>query len=330
MRITVLSGGPSAEREISLIGGKAVIAGLESMGHQVFASDISPTNLSGLDHPADVVFPVLHGVFGESGELQEILEQRGIPFVGSGSVASRLGMDKVKTKRAWEKAGLPTPPCEIITRSAPASMIPAPCVVKPIDSGSSLEVTICRDQLEADLACDQILASHEEAMVEQFIEGPELTVGILEEQALAPIRIVSDHAFFDYDAKYKDSGTKHLFDLGLPTHVAQRCRDLARQANAVIGCRDLARVDIMLDRELKPHLLEINTLPGFTPTSLLPEAAAHAGISFGELVDRLVRRAWARGMTQQVFVTETDVAVPSIVVPPAARRKPPVAARKTA
>src|SRR5438874_2750515 len=138
MKVTVLYGGPSAEREISLISGKAVIEGLESAGHEVFASDISPTDLSGLDHPCDVVFPVLHGAFGESGELQEILEQRGIPFVGSGSVASRLGMDKVATKRAWQRAGLPTPPHEVITRAAPAPTIPAPCVVKPIDNGSSL------------------------------------------------------------------------------------------------------------------------------------------------------------------------------------------------
>src|SRR5438477_12487132 len=115
LRITVLYGGPSAEREISLISGKAVIDGLKSMGHEVFGSDISPSNLSGLDHPADVIFPVLHGQFGESGELQEILEQRGLPFVGSGSKASRLGMDKVAAKKAWEKAGLPTPPYRVVT-----------------------------------------------------------------------------------------------------------------------------------------------------------------------------------------------------------------------
>src|SRR5438477_13131236 len=112
MKVTVLYGGPSAEREISLISGKAVIEGLESAGHDVFASDISPTDLSGLDHPTDVIFPVLHGAFGEDGQLQEILEARGLPFVGSGSKAARLGMDKVETKRAWESAKLPTPPYE--------------------------------------------------------------------------------------------------------------------------------------------------------------------------------------------------------------------------
>ena len=116
MKVTVLYGGPSAEREVSLISGKAVIEGLRSMGHEVFTSDVSPTDLAGLDRPADVVFPVLHGEFGESGELQEILEQRKLPFVGSGSRASRIGIDKVDTKREWEKAGLPTPAYEIVTR----------------------------------------------------------------------------------------------------------------------------------------------------------------------------------------------------------------------
>src|SRR5438477_3884460 len=115
MQVMVLYGGPSAEREVSLVSGRAVIDGLKSMGHDVFASDISPTDLSGLDHPADVIFPVLHGQFGESGELQEILEQRKLSFVGSGSAASRLGMDKVAAKKAWEKAGLPTPPYRVVT-----------------------------------------------------------------------------------------------------------------------------------------------------------------------------------------------------------------------
>src|SRR5579884_1893701 len=136
MKVTVLYGGPSAEREISLISGNAVITGLRSMGHEVFPSDISPTDLSGLDHPADVVFPVLHGAFGESGELQEILEKRNIPFVGSGSAASRLGIDKVKAKKAWEKAGLPTPAYRVIHRGEPIRDVPSSCVVKAIDSGS--------------------------------------------------------------------------------------------------------------------------------------------------------------------------------------------------
>jgi D-alanine-D-alanine ligase len=298
MKVTVLYGGPSAEREVSLISGKAVIDGLRSMGHDVFASDVSPTDLSGLDRSADVIFPVLHGQFGESGELQEILEQRGLAFVGSGSKASHLGMNKVDTKRAWERAGLPTPAYRVIRRGEPVGEIPGSCVVKAIDSGSSIDVYLCKAAAEmpaqAREAIDRVLARHEHVLVEQFIDGVELTVGLLEEKPLAPIRIVPKREFFDYEAKYKASDTEHRFDTGLPAKVVETCRELARRANEVVGARDLARVDIMLDREHNPYLLEINTLPGFTPKSLLPEAAKHAGIEFGPLVDRLVRRAHTR------------------------------------
>lgn len=297
MKITVLRGGPSAEREVSLVSGKAVADGLRSMNHEVFESDISPTNLAGLDHPADVIFPVLHGAFGESGELQEILEARHLAFVGSSSKASRLGMDKAATKRAWEQAGLPTPPYVVLTSSQAHGWqsLGTPCVVKAIDSGSSIDVYICKTPADAQKAIDTVLAKHGQVLVEKFIQGPELTVGLLEEQPLAPIRIVPKREFFDYEAKYHDKSTEHRFDTGLPQPVLERCRELARQANAVVGARDLGRIDIMLDAQHNPYLLEINTLPGFTPVSLLPEAAKHAGIPFGPLVDRLARRAFARG-----------------------------------
>ena len=296
MNVTVLLGGPSAEREVSLVSGRAVIQGLRSMGHGVFESDILPGNLSGLDHPADVIFPVLHGEFGESGELQEILEQRQLKFVGSSSAASRLGMDKVATKRAWEAAGLPTPPYQVLTtddRHSP--LLDSACVVKAISSGSSIDVYVFKDaaaaRAGAGKAVDEVLARHGRALVEKFIDGVELTVGLLEEEPLAPIRIVPQRAFFDYEAKYKAADTEHRFDLSLPDEVVQHVRRLVKKANAIVGARDLARIDVMLDRQNNPYLLEINTLPGFTSKSLLPEAAKHAGIDFGPLVDRLVKRA---------------------------------------
>jgi D-alanine-D-alanine ligase len=299
MRITVLYGGPSSEREVSLVSGRAVIEGLRSMGHDVFGSDVSPADLSGLDHPADVIFPVLHGQCGENGELQEILEARNVPFVGSGSAASRLGMNKVATKQAWERAGLPTPAYRIIRRGEPIPEMPGSCVVKTVDGGSSIDVYVCKAPAElpaqANQAVEQVLSRHPVALVEQFIDGPELTVGLLEEQSLAPIRIIAKREFFDYEAKYKASDTEHRFDTGLPRETIEKCRELAARANAVVGARDLARIDVMLDGANNPYLLEINTLPGFTPKSLLPEAAKHAGIEFGPLVDRLVRRAVQRG-----------------------------------
>ena len=296
MRVTVLYGGPSAEREVSLVSGKAVIEGLKSAGHEVFGSDVSPTDLSGLDRPADVIFPVLHGEFGESGELQEILEQRKLAFVGSGSHASRLGMDKIKTKQAWEKAGLPTPPWRRLDASNAGALeeVGAPCVVKAISSGSSIDVYVCKTMDEAKSACDKIRVRQDAALIERFIQGPELTVGLLEEKPLAPIRIVPKRGFFDFEAKYKAADTEHRFNTGLPSNVVEHCRELAREANEVVGARDLARIDIMLDDQHRPYLLEINTLPGFTPKSLLPEAANHAGINFTALVDKLVRRAYER------------------------------------
>ena len=299
MKITVLCGGPSDEREISLISGNAVATGLRSMGHDVFVSDIGPDNLAGLDTPADIIFPVLHGQFGESGELQDILEARKLSFVGSGAKASRLGMDKVLTKEAWRAAGLPTPQWHTLTGKAwdeklLNGLLDAACVVKAISSGSSIDVHICKTRPEASKAIDEVLARHGRVMVEQYIKGPELTVGLLEEKPLAPIRIVPKSEFFDYQAKYKATDTEHRFDTGLPGEVIEQCRELARKANAVVGARDLARIDIMLDGQNRPYLLEINTLPGFTPKSLLPEAAKHAGIDFGPLVDRLARRAFDR------------------------------------
>ncbi|MFI5379602.1 MAG: D-alanine--D-alanine ligase [Tepidisphaerales bacterium] len=296
MRVTVLLGGPSAERDVSLRSGKAVADGLRSMGHEVFESDISPTKLAGLDRPADVIFPVLHGQFGESGELQEILEARALAFVGAGSKASRLGIDKAATKRAWEKAGLPTPKYEVLVgNGGPRPTLPAPCVVKAIDSGSSIDVHLCKTDEEVRKAADEVLKKHGRVLVEKFIKGPELTVGLLEEKPLAPMRIVPTREFFDYQAKYSDATTEHRFDTGLPADVNESCRELARKANAAVGAIDLARIDIMIDGQNRPYLLEINTLPGFTSVSLLPEAAKHAGIEFGPLVDRLVKRAFARG-----------------------------------
>ena len=299
MKVTVLYGGPSAEREVSLVGGRAVIDALKSMGHEVFPSDISPTDLAGLDHPADVIFPVLHGAFGESGELQEILEDRRLPFVGSGSKASRLGMNKVDTKKIWARAGLPTPPYRVVRRGEKFPNPPGSCVVKAIDSGSSIDVYLCKAPAESSAqaadAIQKVLSRHESALIEEFIDGVELTVGLFEEKPLAPIRIVAKGEFFDYEAKYRSTETEHRFETGLPPEVVENCREIARLANEAVGARDLARIDIMLDSENNPYLLEINTLPGFTPRSLLPEAAQHAGIDFGPLVDRLVRRAAERG-----------------------------------
>jgi len=296
MKITVLSGGPSAEREVSLVSGRAVIEGLQQAGHEVFRSDIGPRQLAGLDHPCDVVFPALHGSFGESGELQQILEQRGLPFVGSGSKASQLGMDKAMAKRAWEAIQLPTPASEIVTSERPGR-IGAPCVVKPVNSGSSLDVHICRSEADTLEACRRVVAGHGRALVEQYISGIELTVAILEDRALSPIRITTSHEFFDYTAKYVGDSARHHFELNLPEPLVRQVKEIALRAHHALGCRDLSRLDVMIDEQHRPWLLELNTMPGFTPKSLLPEPATHDGIPFAQLVDRLVCRAYNRAQS---------------------------------
>lgn len=300
MKVTVLYGGPSNEREVSLVSGRAVACGLKEAGHDVYEVDIQPTDLSPLDQPCDVVFPVLHGEWGEDGALQKILEERKIPFVGSGSHASKLGMNKHETKLAWEQEGLPTPHSVLAERKDVDSVrslnrIPAPAVVKALCAGSSIGIYVCKDEAELRDACEKLLNEQGRVLIEKFVEGMELTVGILEDRALSPIRIVPKAKFFDYQAKYQSDETEHRFETGLPDEVVQRIQRLAERANEVIGARDLARIDVMVDNQQNPWLIEINTLPGFTPKSLLPEMAAHDGIPFPQLVDRLVKRAAERG-----------------------------------
>jgi D-alanine-D-alanine ligase len=224
--------------------------------------------------------------------LQEILEARGLAFVGSGSTASRIGMDKAATKDVWIQAGIPTPRYDVVTTAQ--MPFPGPAVVKAIDSGSSIDVLVCKDAAKVPGALAEVVAKHGRALVEQFVDGVELTVGILEERALHPIRITTTHEFFDFNAKYKGNDAQHHFDLRLPADVVKLVQKTALEAHNAIGCRDLSRVDVIVDGDLKPWLLEINTLPGFTPKSLLPEMAAHEGIAFGPLVDLLVKRAYHR------------------------------------
>jgi len=295
MKVTVLYGGPSSEREVSLVSGQAVIDGLRQAGHEVLPSDISPDDLSALDKPTDVVFPVLHGRFGEDGQLQRILEQRRLRFVGSGSRASQLGFDKVAAKQVWQQHGLATAPYRVAQNgdAGPWRPIGLPCVIKAIDSGSSIDVFVCRTEQEAEAACRKVIAAHGRALVEKFLAGIEITCGILEERPLPLICIRTTREFYDYEAKYKGNYTEYLFDTGLPDAVQRQAQEMALAAHQVLGCRDLSRVDMIVE-DGRPVLLEINTLPGFTPKSLLPKAARHAGIEFPQLVDRLANRAARR------------------------------------
>ncbi len=295
-RVTVLRGGPSAEREVSLASGRAVAAAIRQLGHAVTEADITPDDLSALDAPADVVFPVLHGRFGEDGQLQEILEQRGLAFVGSGSAASRLGIDKDASKRKWQAAGLPTAPWEIVTGGdwSPPDGLQPPVVVKPLAEGSSIGVSVC-DTLESlRRVLPQAISDFGRVLVERRLEGPELTVGILGHDPLPVVQVRPAAKFYDYAAKYQRDDTAYLLDLDIDQATYQAIQEVAVKAFTVLGCRDLARIDFILDRRAGPQLLEINTLPGFTDHSLLPKAAAHIGIPFTRLVEMLLQMAWGR------------------------------------
>ena len=288
--VTVLAGGPSAEREVSLASGQAVTEALRRCGHEVYLADIGPDNLSALERRADVVFPALHGTFGEDGTIQRIMEERGIRFVGSGSQASALAMDKVATKRIAIDAGVPTPPYEVVEHGGMPTL-PPPLVIKPVAEGSSVGTIIIREAGELGPAVEAVAGTYGQALLEQYIEGDELTVGIVGNQTLPPICIRPDREFYDYQAKYHDDRTEYVFDAGYPKDVLDRACAHSQRVYQALGCRHLARVDWMIGRDTRLWLLEVNTMPGFTSHSLVPKAAAQLGIGFEELVDRLVRMA---------------------------------------
>jgi len=290
--VTVLAGGPGAERRVSIQSGQAVEAALRRLGHRVELLDIGPDELSALDRPADVVFIALHGEFGEDGTVQAILEDRGIPYTGSRGPSSRLAMDKLAAKRRFEERGIPTPKYEFVDHRSIAgleSRFPVPAVVKPISSGSSVDTTIARTAGRLREAAADLVNRYGAALVEQYIRGPELTVGILGDEALPVCEIRTEREFYDYQAKYVDDATQYLFDLELPGEVLERVRRLALAAHQSLGCRVFSRVDCMLDgTTLAPYFLEVNTIPGFTSHSLVPKAAARRGISFDQLCQRIL------------------------------------------
>jgi len=300
--ITVLMGGPSSERDVSFLSGRAVAEALARCGHKVAAADISPEDTSALDREGvEIVFIALHGPFGEDGQVQRLCEERGLTYVGSGPVASRLAMDKDASKRLFRAAALATPEWVVIEKETPPgrraellARTPPPCVLKPIDGGSSVDITIARDESTRGEALENVLAAYGRAMIEAFIPGREMTVSILAEEALPLVEIRPAREFYDYVAKYEDDATEYIVAPDVPAAVADRLAADALKAHQALGCRDFSRVDFMLTDDGRPHVLEVNTIPGFTSHSLLPKAAAAAGVSFDRLCDRLVQLALER------------------------------------
>lgn len=299
LAITVLAGGPSTEREVSLVSGKAVADALSGLGHKVQVRDISPDDLSALDLNADVVFPALHGRFGEDGELQKILEERKIRYVGCGPEASALAMDKAATKRLSSRAGVPTAEWQQVVvqehRAALQIWAGKKVVVKPVDQGSSVDTYIVPDAMPLIEAVNRLLDKYGQAMVERFIDGPELTVGVLAGEPLPVIEIVPKAAFYDYQAKYVAEDTQYVVNPSLPAELLKQAQDLSVIVFNTLGCRDLSRIDWRIEKETgKIYLLEVNTMPGFTSHSLLPKAAAAVGIDFADLCQKLVSMAMSR------------------------------------
>lgn len=302
LKIMVLAGGPDREREVSLMSGSTVTNALALAGHDVRQRDISPSDLSALDEfakwGAQLMFPMLHGSWGEGGGLQRILDERGIAYVGCRADAASLCMDKHKAKLVLVEKNLPTPPFELIKRGQRRTLAP-PLVVKALREGSSIDLSICRNAEEVRRARSRLHSRHEELLLEKFIAGKEITVGVLDPcgQAitLPPIHIIPATEYYDFQAKYTRDDTQYRFDIAMPKAALDRIKEVSQATAAALGCRHMCRVDVIADDENNPWVLEVNTIPGFTSHSLLPKAAAQAGIPIHELVDRLARMALRDG-----------------------------------
>lgn len=292
-RVAVFMGGDSAEREVSLKSGQAVLSALLSAGVDAYPVDVQGCLLKTVDDPQfDRVFIALHGRGGEDGTIQAILSQAGIPYTGSDLLASALAMDKLRTKYVFEGCGLPTPRFRAMGSVAEADSIlqalTLPLSVKPSREGSSIGIRKVANRQELVEAYEQAAVLDPLVLVEEWVEGPEFTVSLLQDQPLPAIGLSTDHVFYDYDAKYLADDTRYQIPCGLAPDSELKLQNLALEAFRVLGCRTWGRVDIMQDRNGDFWLLEVNTVPGMTDHSLVPMSAKAAGISFEELVVRIL------------------------------------------
>lgn len=295
LKITVMLGGPSREREVSLRSGAAVAAALRSLGHEVTELDPKDTD-SSLPAGTDVVFLALHGTYGEDGTVQRRLDELGIPYTGCDAESSHIAFDKVLSKHAFQAAGVPTARFAVIS-SAKASWPKGwnpPVVLKPACQGSSVGLQFVERVEEWSKALTESLRYGSPVLVEERIVGRETTVGILDGQILPIVEVRPRSGAYDFLSKYTSGRTDYFCPAQLETATAERVRAAALAAFQAVGGRDYARVDVMVTRQGEPVVLEVNTLPGMTETSLLPKAAAAAGIDFGQLCQRMIDLALQR------------------------------------
>tara|TARA_R110000787_G_scaffold63679_4_gene143510 strand:- start:77176 stop:78081 length:906 start_codon:yes stop_codon:yes gene_type:complete len=293
--VAVLMGGWSAEREVSLSSGAACTKVLKQAGFDVTPIDVQRdmgSLITRLYPKPDAVFNALHGRYGEDGCVQGLLNILGIPYTHSGLMASALAMDKPMAKRLFEDEGIPVAPHVVATEAEilKADPMPRPYVIKPVNEGSSVGVHIVKDGDNATSFDGTGWPHGENVMVEKFIEGREFTVAVMGDRPLAVTDITTERNFYDYDAKYSDGGSRHVIPADIDKAIYDECLDLARRAHRCLGCRGVSRADFRYDGE-KLYILEVNTQPGMTSTSLVPEQAAYAGITFSELVTWMVDNA---------------------------------------
>lgn len=324
LRILVLSGGPSAEREISLKSGHAVANALETIGHHVTQFDPHLEHLTGVNAAQfDVAFVALHGRYGEDGGVQTQLEALGLPYTGSGPEASALAFSKTAAKARFVSHGVPTPAAitfqagdplsDVVARAAPLGF---PVVVKPDRQGSSLGIRFAHHPSELAAAISAALSFDTQGLVEVAIAGEEWTVPLLDEQVLPPIRIGTPLAFFDYEAKYLREDTAYEFPEDVPLDYLVLIQETAQHAARSLGVTSLSRVDLRVDPRGQPWVLEVNTIPGLTDHSLAPKSAAQRGLTFAELCGDVCRRAIADRLHDQTLRQNPQ----KRLVPPEIRR----------
>lgn len=290
--IAVLMGGPGSERKVSLASGAAVVKALQEKGFRVQAIDVTGPDFV-LPEGTGLCFNVIHGTFGEDGTLQELLEKRGVPYTGAGIASSRVAFDKNLAKEKFIAANVPTPTAEIVDVSNGVRLpeMPVPFVVKPPREGSSVGVHIVLREEDAMPAMQDAAKYGNDILVEQYIAGKELTVGVLNGEALPIVHIAPRSGFYDMSNKYPwmngGDGSDYYCPADLDAATTQAVQQAAVAAHKALGIEIYSRVDVLLDSENRPYVLEANTIPGMTETSLLPKAAAAAGIVFGDLCLRI-------------------------------------------
>lgn len=317
-RVAVLAGGDSDECEISLQSGAAVHRALSQRGHLALHLDPAVVDLNGIDWSQfDVAFLALHGQFGEDGQVQSVLDDAGIPYTGSDATASRLAFSKSAAKERFLQFGVPTPEYALVHYSEDQSRIERiireigfPMVIKPDSQGSSLGVTIVHTPDVVPTALKHCFQFDSFAVIERAIPGMEWTVGLLDELVLPPIHIETNREFFDWNAKYEDDDTRYLFETDVPRNIVSTIADVAQNACRALGVCGLSRVDLRLDPQMLPWVLEINTIPGFTSHSLVPKAAARIGIEFGELCEHAIRSSLRRSPPRPHILRKTSVRNP--------------------